>query len=277
MNSNFDIFNTALKNLEKVESAKCKKRRPKSSCNHDRIDRANGVETCVNCGEILTTTISHDREWRHYANSGKKNPARVQIRKIEERSIFKDVTGLGFSNRIVSIANDLYQDVSKGSIFRGNCRKAIIFACIFHAYKSVGQPKTHEKLIRLFKLTRKSGLKGLKHVTLNSNSPILKTGHITAEHLIKEIMTSFKASDEQKAEVQELYRKIKNRSSSLNRARPNSVASGLVFFWIQQKGIPITLKEFAKSCSLSDITITKISKEIEQVLQKKRRARTSSK
>ena len=59
----------------------------------------------------------------------------------------------------------------KGNIYRGNCRRAIIFACVFHSYKSIGQPQTHEKLIKLFKLTRKSGLKGLKHVTLNSNSP----------------------------------------------------------------------------------------------------------
>ena len=107
-------------------------------------------------------SILHDREWRNYADSKRKDPNRVQIRKLEERSIFKDVDGLGFSNKIVSIANELYSDVAKGNIYRGNCRRAIIFACIFHAYKGAGQPQTHEKLIKLFNFKSKVKSKRLK-------------------------------------------------------------------------------------------------------------------
>jgi transcription initiation factor TFIIIB Brf1 subunit/transcription initiation factor TFIIB len=271
---NFDLFDTALKNFEHFEKLKEAKRNADNGdcCAHVNVENRGGVETCTTCGVVLKHNIMHDREWRNYLNSGKKDPTRVQARKREERSIFKDVQGLGFSNKIISIANELYSDVSKGRIFRGNCRKAIIFACIFHAYKSVGQPKTHENLIKLFKLNRKAGLKGLKHVTLNSTSPLLRGGHITAEHLISEIMNTFSASDKQKLEVEGLYKQIKNRSSNLNRARPNSVASGLVYFWIKSSGIPITLKEFADSCNLSDITIVKISKEVEKILSRKKRA-----
>ena len=264
---NFDLFDTALKNFEKFEAAKEKKKCTYASCTHSCTETRGGIETCTECGEILKNTIVHDREWRNYNNTG-KDPARVQKRKTDERSIFKDVHGLGFSNKIVSIANVLYTDVAKGNIFRGNCRKAIIFACIFHAYKSTGQPKTHEKLIKLFKLSRKAGLKGLKHVTLNSTSPLLRGGHITAEHLINEIMNTFSASAEQKADVATLYKQIKNKSSNLNRARPNSVASGLVYYWIVSKGIQITLKEFADACNLSDITITKIAKEVGHIIKK---------
>jgi len=277
---NFDLFEKALKNFEKFEASKnneAQRQPPCASggCAHLRIEKRHGIETCTACGEILKKTVAHDKEWRNYMHSGKKDPTRVQARKAEERSIFKDVQGLGFSNKIVSIANELYTDVAKGNIFRGNCRKAIIFACIFHAYKSSGQPKTHEKLIKLFKLNRKAGLKGLKYVTLNSTSPILRTGHITAEHLISEIMTTFSASEEQKAEVACLYGKIKNKSSNLNRARPNSVASGLVYYWIQTSGIQITLKEFATACNLSDITITKIAKEVSVIIKRgKKKAAT---
>jgi transcription initiation factor TFIIIB Brf1 subunit/transcription initiation factor TFIIB len=276
---NFDLFDTALKNFEKFEKSKEFKRNILETvdCSHSQVECRAGVETCTSCGEVLKQHIMHDREWRNYMNSGKKDPTRVQMRKTEERSIFKDVQGLGFSNKIVSIANELYTDVSKGRIFRGNCRKAIIFACIFHSYKSVGQPKTHEKLIKLFKLNRKAGLKGLKHVTLNSTSPLLRGGHITAEHLISEIMSTFSASDTQKSEVELLYMQIKNRSSNLNRARPNSVASGLVYYWIRSSGIPITLKEFADSCNLSDITITKISKEVEKIISRRKKKAAATK
>ncbi len=273
MNINFDLFEKALENFEKFEASKegnkkAASRSANGGCAHLRLEKRHGIETCTACGEILKKTVAHDKEWRNYMQSGKKDPTRVQARKAEERSIFKDVQGFGFSNKIVSIANELYADVAKGNIFRGNCRKAIIFACIFHAYKSSGHPKTHEKLIKLFKLNRKAGLKGLKYVTLNSASPLLRTGHITAEHLISEIMTTFSASDEQKEEVACLYKKIKNKSSNLNRARPNSVASGLVYYWIQSTGIQITLKEFAASCNLSDITITKIAKEVSAIIKR---------
>jgi len=264
---NFDLFDTALKNFESSQNNE-KNKVKSSTCAHRRTHKQDGIETCTGCGEILKKTVMHEREWRHYANSGKKNPTRVQLRKVEERSIFKDVQGLGFSNKIISIANQLYLDVSNGAIFRGNCRKAIIFACIFHAYKSTGRPKTHEKLIKLFKLSRKAGLKGLKHVTLNSTSPLLRNGHITASHLICDIMENFSASESQKEQLARLYTDIKNKSSNLNRARPNSVASGLVYYWIQENGIQITLKEFAKTCSLSDITITKISKEVAMIVKR---------
>ena len=42
---------------------------------------------------------------------------------------------MGFSDKIISKANKLYDEVTSGNIYRGNSRKAIVFACIFHAYK----------------------------------------------------------------------------------------------------------------------------------------------
>lgn len=272
---NFDLFHVALKNYNEAagrsvtkstkSTVSCKRA---TRCSHAKVEVRSGISTCTDCGEILKRTMLHDREWRNYSDQ-KKDPTRVQLRKNDDRSIFKDVQGLGFSNKIISLANDLYSDVAKGNIYRGNCRRAIIFACVFHAYKSVGQPQTHEKLIKLFNLNRKAGLKGLKHVTLNSTSPLLRGGHITPKHLVEDIMKSFSATKAQIEEVTRLYDHIKNRSSNLNRARPNSIASGLIYYWIQNSNINISLKEFAKKTSLSEITIAKISKEISSILKVK--------
>ena len=265
-NQNFDLFHSALKNYNSLQIVQDRKEDKKVECVHANVETRTGIATCVSCGEILKKNVLHEKEWRNYTDQ-KKDPTRVQLRKSEDRNIHKDVVGLGFSKRVINMANDLYRDVSKGNIYRGNCRRAIIFACVFHSYKSIGQPQTHEKLIKLFKLSRKSGLKGLKHVTLNSNSPILRGGHITAKHLIRDIMGGFSATEEQMGEVIGIHEKIKNRSSNLNRARPNSIASGLIYFWIQKRKISITLKEFARKTSLSEITISKISREIHSILQ----------
>ena len=79
-------------------------------------------------------------------------------------------------------------------------------------------------------------------------------------------MDKFKASQEQKKEVIELYNQIKNKSSKINRSRPQSISSGLIYFWISMKNIDITLKDFAKKVELSELTISKIAKEISDIL-----------
>ena len=194
------------------------------NCLHEEIITENGVLTCIDCGEILRKNILHEKEWRYYGNTDSKrtsDPNRVQIRKTEDRNIYKDVESMGFSEKIISSANKIYCETTKGQIFRGNSRKAIIFACIFHAYKLAGKPQSHEKLIRIFSLNRKTGLRGLKHVNLNApkNSKI-HTTYITPINLVEDIMDQFSASQSQKEEVVSLYNSIKNKSSKLNRARP---------------------------------------------------------
>ena len=79
-------------------------------------------------------------------------------------------------------------------------------------------------------------------------------------------MDKFKATSMQKKEVIELYNKIKNKSSKINRSRPQSISSGLIYYWISLKNIEISLKDFAKKVDLSELTITKIAKEISDIL-----------
>ena len=175
---------------------------------------------------------------------------------------------MNFSEAIIDEANKIFQETTKGKIFRGNSRKAIIFACVFHAYKVAGNPQSCESLINLFSLDRKVGLKGLKHVGLNApKDSVIRTSHITPQDLIREIMKKFEASLDQIAEVVELYSKIHNRSSILNRSRPQSVAAGLTYYYILLKQKNISMKDFTKKVNLSDLTVVKITKEICRVLK----------
>lgn len=80
-------------------------------------------------------------------------------------------------------------------------------------------------------------------------------------------MDNFQSSDEQKKEVSEIYSRIKNKSSKLNRSRPQSVASGLVYYWIKKNGKDISLKQFIKKVGLSELTINKIYYQIDDILK----------
>lgn len=255
------------------------------NCRHLNIINEKDMDICTNCGQEIKKNITFTRDWRYCQKNDTKcvDPLRVQKRRNDERTIYKDVENMNFSDRIVSIANKIYFEITKEQIFRGNSRKAIVFACIFHSYKLTEKPQTHEKLIDVFGLSTKIGLKGIKYVNLYTSknkidfdglldvkpsvSPIT---YITPVNLVEEIMDKFNATKEQKQQVVSIYHKIKNRSSRLNRSRPQSVASALVYYWICENKINISLKQFAKTISLSDLTINKLYIEIVELFKNKK-------
>lgn len=240
-------------------------------CNHLNFTSEGSVTYCVDCGQEVEKNIYQEKEWRYYGQTDNKrtsDPNRVVPRKFEDRNIYKDVENMGFSDKIVHLANQIYNQVTKGQIFRGNSRRSIVFASIFHSFKLQGKPQSHDKLIQIFDLNRKIGLKGLKYVNLNApKDSLIHTTYITPENLIEDIMDKFKATKEHKAEVTEIYNKIKNRSSKINRSRPQSVASAITYFWICYRGLDISLKDFAKKTDLSELTIDRLAKEISEVLK----------
>lgn len=277
--SDFELFKTALSEFESDSATLVDfiNGKPKnqgsvqdSECTHANTVDENGYTLCVNCGEEISKFILHEKEWRYYGNSDNKHasdPNRVQMRKNDERTIYKDVENMGFNDKIVTAANKLYMEVTNGNIKRGNSRKAIIFACIYLTYKSSGNPQSHETILKMFDLEKKVALQGLKDVVLDApKSSIVNTTNITPLHLIDNIMNLFKVTETEKDEVKKLYQVIHNRNSRLNRSRPQSCAAGIIYYWICKNNKDISLKTFAKKANLSELTISKVAKIIEEVI-----------
>jgi transcription initiation factor TFIIIB Brf1 subunit/transcription initiation factor TFIIB len=242
----------------------------KEKCKHINIINENGTSLCTDCGEEILKQIMHEKEWRYYGQSDTKHasdPNRVQPRKQDERTIYKDVENMGFSEKTVTIANKMYMEVTQGKIKRGDSRKAMVFACIYLAYKATGKPQPHENFLRVFKITKKDALQGLKNVVLYApKSSVINSSNITPLHLIDNIMNMFKITEKEIEDVKNLYYKIYNKNSRLNRSRPQSTAAGLIYYWILINNKDIPLKTFAKKVELSELTISKVAKIIEDVL-----------
>ncbi len=238
------------------------------ACQHFESIEERGTLVCQTCGVELEKPVFQGKEWRFYnTDSRRGDPNRVQVRKNDERSIYKDVEGMPFGEKIVAQANQLFLEVTRGQIYRSNPRKAIICSCIFHAYKKAEKPQTQEDLIKIFGLTRKTSLKGMKFVSQRARKDsFVHTTHITPVDLIRDIMDRFGASPEQKEQAVRIYAKIHNRSFKLNGSRPQSIGSGVVFYWILQNNIPIHISDFAKKVKLSGLTILKVVKEITAIL-----------
>jgi len=251
----FDSFNAITPNVdfETMDSFEC---------SHYTHILGIGVYMCRDCGIELTKSLD---------SSDMKNviePNRCYIRKSSVRTIEQDLTNMNINDNIKDIANGIYMDICKGKVHRGMRRRAIIFASVFHAYKIVNNPQSCESLIKLFQIKRKDALKGLKYVNENSSkeSPIRSTC-ITPEHLIHEFLCKFKVSEEKANEIIQLYQVIKDKSSILNRSRPQSVASGVIWYWIKLNKKQINISEFTKKVDLSELTVSKMAKEIARLYE----------
>jgi len=254
-----DIYNKEHNNIQEL------------ICEHNDVVNQDNNVSCVKCGETIKT-ITHDQEWRYYGttdNKRKSDPTRVQERKEHQRNINKDVESMGFSRNIIEKANAIYTKVTKGQIFRGDSRKSIIFACIYNAYKMDNNFQMPKNLVQIFNITKKSSLRGMKIVKINMDTEIpFQSTTSTTEHHINDIMTYFSSTEEQKQEVYELYSKIKNRSSKLNRSRPQSVSISLIYYWILKNNKPISIKQYSTQVNLSEMTINKNINEIRHILEK---------
>lgn len=242
-------------------------------CEHEKIVIEGQNQVCVGCGMTMERDINYNKEWRYYGSSDTRHngdPNRCNMRKPEEKTIMKDIEKLGFTDKIVQQANCIYQQTTQGHIFRGNTRKGIIFACVYHACKLNNTPQSCEQLMDIFQLDRKIALKGIKFINLHiaKESP-LRHISIDTEHLIIEIMNKFYASEDHMKEVLEIYHKIKDSTSLLKRSRPHSVASGIVRYYIMQKNTSISMEFFKNKVQLSEMTIVRIVKEISKLLDEK--------
>ena len=268
----FGIFDEIEQKYEHTQDKVENEKSCSEKCSHLNIVNEVGTFLCSDCGLELSKVMSYEKDWRFYGSDDtRKNsdPNRCHIRKIEDKSIFRDVENLGFSEKIVNMANNIYSQVTKGKIYRGNSRKAIIFGCIFHSIKINGKSYTCENLREIFQLDRKIILRGLKHVNLNApKSSEIRTKSDNHHDMVDEYVVKFNISQTEKEEIVSLYEKIKNKSSMINRSRPQSVSSSLIYYYIcKKKGSNnVNIKDFVKKVNLSELTINKISKEINKIL-----------
>ena len=79
-------------------------------------------------------------------------------------------------------------------------------------------------------------------------------------------MKKFNSNQYHIDKVKDLYNMIQNKSSLINRSNPQSVISGLVFYYCRLIGKNITCSKFSNIVNLSDITVSRISKNISDIL-----------
>lgn len=248
--------------LEDIDLSKlCPK--AESTCLHLHVTEHRGIGVCVECGEELPDQFDNEKEYRF---SNTKGALGRQIRKTYEKSIFKDLDAFGIPQNIQLIANDLYKMVSNDRIFRGMSRKAVIFSCVFIAYKKIGIPQSIEHLQGIFRINKKTVSKGIKIVGMALQSNESKM-FLSVEDIIPEMLNRFDSPMHVKDAILQLYGIIKNRSSMINRSRPRSVAASLVYYFMKKTNKQFSDKLFCENVGLSKLTVYKLFAEVDDCVK----------
>ena len=253
LESDFDIFDTFAQTPEKMD------------CDHQNKEKFRGISICVDCGQEFPDDFDAEKEYKFIKVNGSTGR---QIRRVYDKSIYKDLETYDIPHDIQMAANELYSKVSDGKIFRGQSRKAVVFSCVFMAYKQTQKPQSIERLQVLFKINKKTVSKGIKLVGMNIQDKNHKL-FLNVEDIIPEILKSFDSSPLVLEEVLLIYSKVKNRSSTLNRSRPRSTAAALIYFYMKSRTILFSDKHFCLNVGLSKLTIVKLYNEINACVQKK--------
>ena len=229
-----------------------------TECLHSETVSEHNFVYCKQCG----LQISDDSNG---SEVGRNDAIRLQYKKMPDKGIAKDLEIYNLPLDVINLSDKLYASVTKEDIKRGNLRKGIIFACVFHAYHKLNKPQTPDTLQKVFNISRKNISKGLTYFCLG-NKERNKTEYITAEHFIPKILEKLNIKQECLSECLQLYKSIENKSSLLNRSNPQSVSKGVVYYYLRKLDSKFDLKKYSEEIQLSEITITRICNTIDNVL-----------
>ncbi len=240
-------------------------------CPHDQTSNIDGSTVCMTCGLKVDEALL-DNETRYYGAADTryaKDPSRHNQRKNEERSLYSDLEPLGFPQEIIERANIYYRGIIKDKIYRAKNRMSIVFACTYHAYSDMEEPRVPNELAKEFNLDKKGVSTGLKTFSkLYRNRPNKK--YIDAMDLVPKLLSELNIDEKMHnsclSDIQIIYDFVQSKSKTFNSSNPQSIAAGLVYYYLKLTNVPITRSEFSKIVKLTDITFTKIATDTHKVL-----------
>lgn len=243
-------------------------------CTHPQQSNIDGNTLCMVCGLKIDEALI-DNETRYYGNSDtrySKDPSRHNQRKSEERTLYKDLEPKGFPQEIIEQADSYYRHIIKDKIYRAGNRQSIVFACVYHAYEDIGQPKLPVELAKQFGLNKKGISNGMKTFSNTFRNRPNKS-QISPIDLVPKILNDMNISpDDQKIwleNIKKIYSHVCGAGCSFISSNPGSIAAGLVYFYtrIRKDKDPITRGNFGSVVGMTDITFTKIAQNIGKKLE----------
>ena len=257
----FDDFFEEYTEIEEIE------------CDHEVTVLEDGVTICNKCF-CEVDTLDHESEWKCYKGFGAVRCHTKAPTKGSIKTIFTDLkipNGV-VNEAIISKTEEKYKKIVGDTTVRGDKRKGIVAACLLHVFYELGNIKTMKDLEVLFSLSKEKISMGMK--AYHAKFPESRTHNIKPMSLIENTMKQVGISMDKYDKIVEIATNIENRDAIINRSSPQSVAPSIVYYYLcldpeYKKLINMSKAKFASLVDLSDITITKIVKKINEIYEKK--------
>lgn len=240
-------------------------------CTHEHIIIEHGANICMDCGVEIDMLSSQTFTFEM---------SRMHVRNHREKSILPDLESIEIEPLVKTVANEIFIHVANHTLRKIN-RKSIIFASVFLAYKYINQPRMCDHLFDVFQIKRRNAFKGVTYITQRLDWDVLKNHlasmnitiynqceMITAEHIIRQYMSLYKTLPSHIDKIISIFHRVHNKSKVIFTTQPQSLAAGIIYYFTQTEDIPFNIKEFSKKVKVSEVTIYKVFKECQHILQK---------
>jgi len=245
--------------------------------------RDNKTSDPTRCGMPVNTLLPESSVGSSVSFSSNTN-GMYQIRKMQqwsgmpykERSIYKvflEIQNVCNRNnipiKIINEAKSLYKIVSATKISRGTNRAGIIASCVYFACKECDVPRSSKEIADMFGITSNIMTRGVKkcqeiiHMDKKNKNRISKTKSTKPEDFINRFCNKLNIKDRDTKKILEICNiTVKNNIISEN--TPPSIASGCIYYFTKKEDNTITKKNISEICKISEVTINKCCKTIEE-------------
>ena len=219
----------------------------------------------------MGTTIKNDNNFKMIRINKYQKWNSMPYKERSLYKVYKDIEDKCIKSELPLVisetAQSYYLTISKTKISRGSNRIGIIAACIYYACKECGAPRSTNELSSLFNIDNKIMTKGCKNFTeimrmSEDKKRIQVHKSINLHDFIDRFSHKLKLTDNDKKNIKILSKKCEELNL-INDNTPPAMAAGCIYLYIRYKKIEIDKKKISEVCKISEVTINKCSKKLE--------------
>ena len=236
------------------------------------------------CGMPVNILLPKSSVGTVISNQYSKDTNMFQVKKYQEwtsmtykeRSIYKVFNTISDTCKKSNIpkvieteAKSLYKIICETKITRGNNRKGVIASCIYFACKNCNVARSQKEIAILFDISIPIMTKGCKifqeiiHMS-NDKSRIIKADSITPEDFIDRFCNRLDIGMKDITNIKKLS--VSAQQYNISDVRPDSFASGIILLYSKNNKLLISKKDISIISNISEVTINKCYKKIEEYM-----------
>lgn len=200
-------------------------------------------------------------------------PHREKSLYTEFQQIMINAQNAGLPKIIIDDAFRFHKDISEQKMFRGLNRNGIRAASIYIACSLNGFPRTSTEIAKMFNLDDTSASAGCsmaisllnnveRSVDLNMHT---KLSIPVPSDFIERFCSRLEIPMETTCLAKFIAKKIETTGLLPDNNTPQSVAAGIIFYLIRLSGLSVDKNNIREVCGVSEVTINKCSKKIENI------------